>query len=637
MSDIYACTALIGGASGALDSIDGDLLSDLDAAMVTTGDKTYHYTLDADNAGSDDGLNIIAPDTNPGDKRWVLVNVQGGGLTYEVITGDTNAQIGRGYLLNPSAALTLTLPSSPSEGDTVAVVDAYNMATTYLLTIARNSSYIEGAAEDLILDVDGAGLTLVYADATRGWEIVSEIGAGTTATFDYSNFVNRGDPAAWDWTVGDLTTDGTYHDLDCSGIVPSNAVAIVFFIQVEDGTAEIPFRLRKNGNSNGYNVGEVRTIVTDVTSSATLIVPCDANQVVEYYGYNTTWSTINIVIVGWFTDDQVTLTTGDGVTSGFKNKVINGNFDIWQRGTSGFIDHAEYSADRWQSAKSVSTFEVSQGTFTIGQTDVPNNPTYYASNDVTEAAGASYYVVFAHKIEDVRTFAGNNATLSFYAKADSALDMSVEFLQNFGSGGSANVDTIEVSKFSLTTSWQKFTLTVSIPSISGKTVGTGSYLQIRFWLDAGSNFDSRTDSLGHQTGVFDISQVQLEEGAVPSSFESRHIEQELALCQRYYETTMRNADPTDTDGDENYRASGSHTSGTIKSHRFRVRKRTDPTMTMYSITGASGYVRDLNGGGVNIAASSNFVSEDGFHTYQSSGTIDDQDFVRWHWTADAEL
>lgn len=71
----YFKTGLTGGTSGMLDKIDGDSLSDGDTSIVIIGNnpaRVYVYVLDADNAGAEDSPYIIAPDTNAGDKRWVL-------------------------------------------------------------------------------------------------------------------------------------------------------------------------------------------------------------------------------------------------------------------------------------------------------------------------------------------------------------------------------------------------------------------------------------------------------------------------------------------------------------------------------------------------------------------------------------
>ena len=217
---------------------------------------------------------------------------------------------------------------------------------------------------------------------------------------------------------------------------------------------------------------------------------------------------------------------------GRRNLIINGGFDVWQRGTSGT---SGYVADRWTTGNvNGTTTAISQQSFTIGQTDVPGEPQYYHRTVVTSASASNSLSIFEQRVEDVRTGAGQEVTISFYAKADSSKNMSLEMIQNFGSGGSSDVNTLGVQKFSLTSSWQKFTKTVTLPSISGKTIGSSSYLACNFWMDAGSSFNSRTDSLGNQSGTFDIALMQLELGNVATPFEHRSFGEELALCQRYY-------------------------------------------------------------------------------------------------------
>ncbi len=68
----YPAVALTGGGTGALDKIDGNDLSDLDAAMVVTGNKAYFYTLDDSSGASESSPGVISPDTNAGNKRWIL-------------------------------------------------------------------------------------------------------------------------------------------------------------------------------------------------------------------------------------------------------------------------------------------------------------------------------------------------------------------------------------------------------------------------------------------------------------------------------------------------------------------------------------------------------------------------------------
>ena len=242
-----------------------------------------------------------------------------------------------------------------------------------------------------------------------------------------------------------------------------------------------------------------------------------------------------------------------GPLAGFRNRIINGNFDIWQRGTS--FTGNEYGADRWIHNRVGTAHTATREPFELGQTDVPGEPTYYCRTVVISAADAANFSALVQFIEDVRTFAGQQVTVSFWAKVDSTKNIAIELQQNFGTGGSpsATVTTIGTTKVSIGTSWQKVTVTATVPSISGKTLGTtvNNCLTLAIFFDAGSDYNARTDSLGQQSGTFEIAQVQLEPGPVATPFERRPIGTELALCQRYFyrvaDTNITLAPPSITD------------------------------------------------------------------------------------------
>ena len=87
-----------------------------------------------------------------------------------VITSNTTMVAGRGYFVNTtSGAITMTLPSSASIGDTVAIVDYAATADTNNITIGRNSHKIQGDAADLTVSTERAAFRLVYVDSTQGW------------------------------------------------------------------------------------------------------------------------------------------------------------------------------------------------------------------------------------------------------------------------------------------------------------------------------------------------------------------------------------------------------------------------------------------------------------------------------------
>lgn len=208
----------------------------------------------------------------------------------------------------------------------------------------------------------------------------------------------------------------------------------------------------------------------------------------------------------------------------FRNKIINGNFDFWQRGTS-FTQttSAGYTADRWASNFNGSggTRIISRQAFTVGQTEVPNNPIYFLRyNQSVAGSGASFNTIY-QSIEGVDTLAGKTVTLSFWAKGNTNFSIITGLIQRFGSGGSTEAFSNQVT-CNVTTSWTKFTTVHTLPSISGKTIGTNNAVEIPIYLPLNTTF------------TFDISQVQLEEGSVATPFEVRPLGTELALCQRYF-------------------------------------------------------------------------------------------------------
>jgi hypothetical protein len=278
------------------------------------------------------------------------------------------------------------------------------------------------------------------------------------------------------------------------------------------------------------------------------------------------------------TDQVQVANLNGGPLAGFRNRIINGNFDIAQRGTS-FVNPASgtYTSDRWVTFRTGSSATYSRQAFTLGQTSVPGEPTYFFRAAVTTSAGAGNFVHIQQRIESVGTFAGQQITVSFWAKADAAKPISVELEQQFGTGGSpsAAILGLSVTKVTLGTSWQKVTVTATVPSISGKTLGSNNndVLGINIWFDAGSDFNARTDSLGQQSGTFDIAQVQIEPGSVATPFERRPIGAELALCQRYYETGRVSA-----------------FAGVINTHHlgapcfYKVTKRAVPTVALVNVS-----------------------------------------------------
>jgi hypothetical protein len=326
------------------------------------------------------------------------------------------------------------------------------------------------------------------------------------------------------------------------------------------------------------------------------------------------------------------------------NYVINGNFDFWQRGTSLGADAIlRYLADRFATSGTGSTVAPSRQSFALGQSDIPNNPKFFHRTIVVSSAGASNRAFLRYALEDVTLLAGKTVTLSFWIKADSNKQASIEMFQSFGSGGapSPTVNSIGVSKFDITSSWQKITRTINIPSVVGKTLGAtpNDHLGIIFWFDAGSSFNSRTDSLGQQSGTFDIAQVKLEEGSVATPFvlAGGNIAGELVACQRYYEKSYDvGIDPGSATSFGAY-FTRMTSSNPIESIRYATTKRSTALITFFNpTTGASGQWRNASvGTALTTVLASGLTSHSGFTADVTGGT--DGQLLVGQWTADAEL
>jgi hypothetical protein len=234
---------------------------------------------------------------------------------------------------------------------------------------------------------------------------------------------------------------------------------------------------------------------------------------------------------------------GGGGSAGTQNAIINGAFEINQRNFTSVSGSAvnQYGFDRFSMQGFDGTNTFSSQAFTLGSAPVAG---YEAKNFfraiTTGQSAASAQTVLQQRIESVRTFAGETITLSFFAKAASGTPkISVELAQNFGTGGSPSAANFKnLGDVTLTTSFQRYSLTGTIDSIAGKTLGTNNddSFAVKLFFSAGSDFNARTGTLGIQSNTFDIWGVQLEPGSTATTFRrnANSLQGELAACQRYY-------------------------------------------------------------------------------------------------------
>jgi hypothetical protein len=252
-----------------------------------------------------------------------------------------------------------------------------------------------------------------------------------------------------------------------------------------------------------------------------------------------------------------------------KNKILNSDFFIWQRGTSFTADG--YTTDRFALRLSGATATVSRQSFTVGQTDVSQNPTYFLRLAVTTADNACRVETL---LEDVINSSSKTFTISFWAKGTNPAGGSLEIMgrQEFGSGGSTAVNT-SAGTITLTTSWQRFTKTFTFPSISGKTLGANNAYGIDIRQPVGDT--------GTAAWTLDLANVQLEEGSVATAFQTAtgNLANELAACQRYYQRFT--ATDSAYQGLSNW-GSAISTTGVLATLALKSTMRVKPTSIDYS-------------------------------------------------------
>ena len=236
-----------------------------------------------------------------------------------------------------------------------------------------------------------------------------------------------------------------------------------------------------------------------------------------------------------------------------RQAIINGNFDLWQRGTSvALLDvSGQYLADRWfdvqdKNGGTLPTITRLKGTLTAG--DVSNSRYYssFTTNGAGTSLGTSSYATYLHRIENgTSKLCGLNkkVTLSFYAFSSIANKrICPTLVQTYGTGGSPTAaETIKGTPITLTSGWAKYTATFTTNTLVGKTFGTAGddYLQVcisYMWGTVWGNTNVQTSVTAETyvgSGEIGLAQVQLCSGDVALPFQPKSYEEELRACQRY--------------------------------------------------------------------------------------------------------
>ena len=215
-----------------------------------------------------------------------------------------------------------------------------------------------------------------------------------------------------------------------------------------------------------------------------------------------------------------------------ENALYNPLMSVWQRGAGTFSTGSSYTADNVKLYLSGTAAYIDQ---TTGTTINGYTYTEYGVA-ITHTAGSATtdYCQFVSFVENVGRIQNTTATINIVANIPSGNSCAVSCTQY---SGTTVLNQVAASALLVGTgAVEVYTVTVSLPDISGETLTIeDSYLSIEFWTDAGSSYDARTNSLGHQpSGTIYVYAMQIRPGVRDSIIEIPTPRQNLDNCYRYY-------------------------------------------------------------------------------------------------------
>ena len=329
------------------------------------------------------------------------------------------------------------------------------------------------------------------------------------------------------------------------------------------------------GNVDDLSVTQVKTLIGDVSDTA----------------YAASWDGVTDVA------PSKNAVYDELYTRSRRNAIINGNMSVWQRGTTTLTNPANgtYFPDRFSVGH-----VLGDGTYkAICESITPAAGFPFTSalkidcTQVETAVAAGEYMFIHHKVEgyDFVPFEGRTATLSFWVKATKVGTYCVVFRNNA-------YDKSYIAEYTVNTTntWEKKSVTLTFNSGGTFLYTNGIGVGISWVVLCGSTYQTTKDvwangnylATSNQVNGFDstdnnfsLTGIQLELGSTATEFECRPFAEELALCQRYYETKIVRF------------GLAWHTHMHQHAEAFAVTKRIDPTCYVYPAVTMSGTVGNV--------------------------------------------
>ena len=252
---------------------------------------------------------------------------------------------------------------------------------------------------------------------------------------------------------------------------------------------------------------------------------------------------------------------------------------------------------------------------------------------VTAAGTGNTFRQVYQPIKGVRTFAGQQVTLSCYMNADGPRTVTMQLAQIFGTGGSPSASIFNNNNVNVTTTPQRFTFSVTLGSLAGKTLGSNNddTLRVAFALPVATIMS------------ISIWDVQLELGPVATEYDRKSFDREFSDCLPYYEKSfsyaVAPAQNAGTTGAVTFSSAVGASAAMIGPKvGFAARKRAAPTLTLYNPSAANGQARNSTLGTDCSSTATTRLSDSGFGislTTPAATVAGHQ--IDFHWAAEAEL
>lgn len=473
---------------------------------------------------------------------------------------------------------------------------------------------------------------------------VETSGSGTVNLLRYKAFMQKNVPE----TAGGITntaygfTNNVGTPVNCSITVESGKTVVnldwQYAVGVYPGSTASSIEVWLNGQKLPRFIDSVNTPDGSFVETSNQKITLDRNYSFQNFSIEI-FQRISVV------DTSTTNTTeiANIQSHKFTNLLINSNFNFWQRGTSVTVANTAttYLADRWYVRNALGT----NGVITYSRENAGLiGSAFGARVQITTAPTAAQ----ANGTELIQVLENQN-TLQMLGKA-------ISFGCNIKALG--NVTQVGI-QLMYATSETKPILVLGVEQIVN--VNTANFVLGQILAQNVGSLPTNSGVVGVRIRIMTVSsgntydlsngfiveQAQMNIGFAVASYQmaGRNIQEELAMCQRYYEKsysvdTSPGTFPTYV-ASKNGRltqAIGSGNDWGIGEVRYRVQKRSSPTITIYNPeNGGIGSIRNTDAA-ADYSTSVSVVSDSGFAIARSGGSVGALgNFVAGHWTADSEI